>query len=184
MGDCLPTLCHNGRFCCGGIRFDANIPGCCKMASLGMQWDGTDVLQVVGFLAAGLTYSTAIVNTLVYSSDGAKEASAAGFILLSMVMVLLPRPRWCSDILTLPRSSGSSTSAPRHKPPIVDTSTPSPSTKNNAPQPAIVAPCPPTINPTAQKPRYLEITKPLRCIPQRSLMASRPLRPCLATQAE
>lgn len=43
--------------------------------------------QIVGFLAAGLTYATAIVNTLVYSPDPAKEASAAGFILLSMVMV-------------------------------------------------------------------------------------------------
>ena len=49
--------------------------------------DHTDRQQVVGFLAAGLTYSTAIINTLVYDSDGAKEASAAGFILLSMVMV-------------------------------------------------------------------------------------------------
>lgn len=43
--------------------------------------------QVVGFLAAGLTYSTSIVNDLVYSPDGDKEAAAAGFILLSMVMV-------------------------------------------------------------------------------------------------
>ena len=54
----------------------------------------TDIQQVVGFLAAGLTYATAIVNTLVYSSDPAKEASAAGFILLSMVMVCaMPRPK-------------------------------------------------------------------------------------------
>lgn len=45
-------------------------------------------VAVVGFLAAGLTYSTAIVNTLVYSTDPAKEASAAGFILLSMVMIV------------------------------------------------------------------------------------------------
>jgi len=43
--------------------------------------------QIVGFLAAGLTYATALINELVYASDGAKEASAAGFILLSMVMV-------------------------------------------------------------------------------------------------
>ena len=46
--------------------------------------------QIVGFLAAGLTYAPSLINTLVYSSDGAKEASAAGFILLSMVMVGLP----------------------------------------------------------------------------------------------
>ncbi|KAL9128453.1 MAG: hypothetical protein Q9217_002886, partial [Psora testacea] len=46
------------------------------------------IAYIVGFLAAGLTYSTAIINTLVYDSDGAKEASAAGFILLSMVMIV------------------------------------------------------------------------------------------------
>ena len=43
--------------------------------------------QIVGFLAAGLTYSTSITNDLVYSPEGDKEAAAAGFILLSMVMV-------------------------------------------------------------------------------------------------
>lgn len=46
--------------------------------------------QIVGFLAAGLTYSTSIINDLVYSPDGDREAAAAGFILLSMVMVSLP----------------------------------------------------------------------------------------------
>lgn len=46
-----------------------------------------DSRQIVGFLAAGLTYSTSIINDLVYSPDGDKEAAAAGFILLSMVMV-------------------------------------------------------------------------------------------------
>ncbi|KAL9098433.1 MAG: hypothetical protein Q9163_005902 [Psora crenata] len=45
-------------------------------------------VKIVGFLAAGLTYSTSIINTLVYDEDGAKEASAAGFILLSMVMIV------------------------------------------------------------------------------------------------
>ena len=44
-------------------------------------------MQVVGFLAAGLVFTTSSVNTLVYSPDGAKEAAAAGFILLSMVAV-------------------------------------------------------------------------------------------------
>ena len=43
--------------------------------------------KIVGFLAAGLTYSTSIINDLVYSPEGDKEAAAAGFILLSMVMV-------------------------------------------------------------------------------------------------
>lgn len=46
-----------------------------------------DFSQIVGFLAVGLVYMPSIINVLVYSSDGAKEASAAGFILLSMVMV-------------------------------------------------------------------------------------------------
>jgi SHO1 osmosensor len=40
-------------------------------------------------LAAGLVFQTSSVNSLVYSSDGAKEAAAAGFILLSMVAVSL-----------------------------------------------------------------------------------------------
>ena len=57
--------------------------------------------QIVGFLAVGLVYMPSIINVLVYSSDGAKEASAAGFILLSMVMVSTFRfqPRQpCTDL--------------------------------------------------------------------------------------
>lgn len=44
-------------------------------------------LQVVGFLAAGLAFNSSVVNALVYSPDSAKEAAAAGFILLSMISV-------------------------------------------------------------------------------------------------
>lgn len=44
-------------------------------------------VAIVGFLAAGLVFTTSSVNSLIYYSDGAKEAGAAGFILLSMVMV-------------------------------------------------------------------------------------------------
>lgn len=47
----------------------------------------TDVKQIVGFLATGLVYTSSIVNALVYDQDGAMEAAAAGFILLSMVAV-------------------------------------------------------------------------------------------------
>ena len=56
--------------------------------------------QIVGFLAAGLTYSTSIVNDLVYSPEGDKEAAAAGFILLSMVMVsvLIRRGKMATNI--------------------------------------------------------------------------------------
>jgi SHO1 osmosensor len=38
-------------------------------------------------MAAGLVFNSSAVNILVYSSDGAKQAAAAGFILLSMVTV-------------------------------------------------------------------------------------------------
>lgn len=44
-------------------------------------------MQIVGYLAAGLVFTTSAVNTLVYSPEGAKEAAAAGFILLSMIAV-------------------------------------------------------------------------------------------------
>ncbi|KIW04709.1 uncharacterized protein PV09_04442 [Verruconis gallopava] len=45
-------------------------------------------VAIVGFLAAGLVFTTSSVNSLVYSSSGAKEAAAAGFILLSMVAIV------------------------------------------------------------------------------------------------
>ena len=44
-------------------------------------------IAVVGYLACGLVLTTSSVNALVYSTNGAKEAAAAGFILLSMVTV-------------------------------------------------------------------------------------------------
>ncbi|KAL1873101.1 hypothetical protein VTK73DRAFT_1106 [Phialemonium thermophilum] len=45
-------------------------------------------VAVVGYLACGLVLATSSVNALVYSSNGAKEAAAAGFILLSMVTIV------------------------------------------------------------------------------------------------
>jgi uncharacterized membrane protein len=45
------------------------------------------VCQIVGFLAAGLVFTTSSVNSLVYSAVAAFEAAAAGFILLSMIAV-------------------------------------------------------------------------------------------------
>jgi len=48
-------------------------------------------VAVVGYLACGLVLTTSSVNGLVYSTNGAKEAAAAGFILLSMVTVRRPR---------------------------------------------------------------------------------------------
>lgn len=44
-------------------------------------------VALVGLLAAGLVFTTSSVNSLIYYSDAAKEAAAAGFILLSMVSV-------------------------------------------------------------------------------------------------
>lgn len=45
-------------------------------------------VAIVGYLACGLVLSTSSVNGLIYSSNGAKEAAAAGFILLSMVTIV------------------------------------------------------------------------------------------------
>lgn len=47
---------------------------------------------MVGYLACGLVLTTSSVNNLVYSSNGANEAAAAGFILLSMVTVRYAAP--------------------------------------------------------------------------------------------
>lgn len=44
-------------------------------------------VAIVGFLACGLVLTSSSVNSLIYSSNGAKEACAAGHILLSMVNV-------------------------------------------------------------------------------------------------
>lgn len=44
-------------------------------------------VAIVGLLSAGLVFTTSSVNALIYNSDPAKEAAAAGFILLSMVSV-------------------------------------------------------------------------------------------------
>ncbi|KAF2175757.1 high osmolarity signaling protein sho1 [Zopfia rhizophila CBS 207.26] len=45
-------------------------------------------VAIVGFLAAGLVFTTSSVNSLVYSSVPAFEAAAAGFILLSMIAIV------------------------------------------------------------------------------------------------
>lgn len=45
-------------------------------------------VAIVGFLAAGLVFTTSAVNSLVYSPHGEMEAAAAGFILLSMIAIV------------------------------------------------------------------------------------------------
>lgn len=42
---------------------------------------------VAAYLSAGLVFTTSSVNSLIYYPDAAKEAAAAGFILLSIVSV-------------------------------------------------------------------------------------------------
>lgn len=46
-------------------------------------------VAIVGYLACGLVLTSSSVNSLIYSSNGAKEATAAGHILLSMVNVCI-----------------------------------------------------------------------------------------------
>lgn len=43
--------------------------------------------QIVGYLSAALVCNTLGVNSLIYSGQGGRQAAAAGFILLSMVVV-------------------------------------------------------------------------------------------------
>ncbi|KAH6885415.1 hypothetical protein B0T10DRAFT_564190 [Thelonectria olida] len=45
-------------------------------------------VAVTGFLAAGIITVTSSINLLLYSNSGARQAAAAGFILLAMVVVL------------------------------------------------------------------------------------------------
>jgi SHO1 osmosensor len=54
-------------------------------------------VAIVGFLASGLILTSLAVNDLIYTSNGAMEAAAAGFILLSMVNV---RTTPCAPALT------------------------------------------------------------------------------------
>ena len=73
-------------------------------------------VAIVGFMAAGLVFTTSSVNSLIYYSDASKEAGAAGFILLSMVSVSMRQLLRPSTIAHTPhRSYGSSTTARSHK---------------------------------------------------------------------
>lgn len=70
----------------GGFGFRPDL-SCCCMDTFQPGVLYADALQIVGFLAAGLVFCSSIINALVYSPEGPKEAAAAGFILLSMVSV-------------------------------------------------------------------------------------------------
>lgn len=47
----------------------------------------TNEVQVVGYLAAGLCFTSIAVNSFVYETHASEQAAAAGFILQSMVIV-------------------------------------------------------------------------------------------------
>lgn len=72
-------------------------------------------VAVVGYLAAGMVLTSASVNSLVFSNNGAREAAAAGFILISMVTVspgiLFKGSGRDTDGYSCHRSCGSSTLA-------------------------------------------------------------------------
>jgi len=59
-------------------------------------------VAVVGFLGAGIVLTSSAVNSLIYSSNGAKDAAAAGHILLAMVAVGHPPFDFLSRMLKLP----------------------------------------------------------------------------------
>lgn len=87
-------------------------------------------VAIVGFLAAGLVFTTSSVNSLIYYPEGSKEAGAAGFILLSMVAVSIELPLNsgpCAHHYL--RSYGSFTTARNHKPHTAKPLTHSRSTK-------------------------------------------------------
>jgi hypothetical protein len=96
--------------------------------------DSTQTYHValVGYLGCGLVLSTSAVNGLIHTSQGAKEAAAAGFILLSMVTVRPPY-FWITGRLfanLLPRLCGYSISVPHRQPSLVPTSTRLPSPRS------------------------------------------------------
>lgn len=57
-------------------------------------------MQISAFLGAGLVFTSSAVNSLIYTDPAAKQAAAAGFILLSMVAVSFPPPHLPPSLLT------------------------------------------------------------------------------------
>jgi heme/copper-type cytochrome/quinol oxidase subunit 4 len=57
-------------------------------------WENNLVLirrgQITGYLSASLVFTALAINVSVYESLGAKQAAAAGFILLAIIDVRLP----------------------------------------------------------------------------------------------
>ena len=127
-------------------------------------------VALVGLFSAGLVFTTLSVNSLIYYSDAAMEAAAAGFILLSMVSVcMLQFPIVESLANKNSRWSGSSTTG--QNPPHLTAvpSTPSLCTKKVHPL-AAAGTCHNT--PTDRTPCVQAATN-LKCTMQTSLRASK-----------
>ncbi|EEH21641.1 hypothetical protein PABG_03857 [Paracoccidioides brasiliensis Pb03] len=67
---------------------------------MGSQTSHVYAIAIVGYLAAGLCFTTLAVNSLVYDGSATKQAAAAGFILQSMVIII-----WIFYFGSTPRSS-------------------------------------------------------------------------------
>lgn len=132
-------------------------------------------MALVGLFSAGLVFTTSSVNSLIYYSDAAKEAAAAGFILLSMVSVCsFPNPSSVDPPAnkTL-RSCGSSTTAQNPMRPIAVPSTLLPCTKKAHPR-AAADTCPSTRTDRIQS---VQAATNLKCTTQTSLRASKHRHP-------
>lgn len=139
-------------------------------------------VAIVGFLAAGLVFTTSAVNSLVYSPEGSKEAAAAGHILLSMVAVRTCIRSVSRNLANCKyRLCGYSISDPRLQPSPVPTLTRSLSTKKTASPCEIVTACLAITVVVAQRRRCRPIKLPLRCTPLLNSTALRHLRPYLAS---
>jgi hypothetical protein len=69
--------------------------------------------------------TTSAVNSLIYQSEGSMQAAAAGFVVLSIVVVSYASTHYLADS-NIYRSSGSSTSARARTPAPANTSISSP----------------------------------------------------------
>ena len=73
-------------------------------------------VAIVGYLSCGLVLTASSVNSLIYTNDKAREATAAGHILLSMVNVCVDTSDLMQYWLTESRLYGSSTLDQRPQP--------------------------------------------------------------------
>ncbi|KAK7537035.1 high osmolarity signaling protein sho1 [Phyllosticta citribraziliensis] len=64
---------------------------CCIVGitvTVGAQVEDTYHVAIASYLAAGLVFTSSAVNNTIYEGDPAKEAAAAGYILLSMIAII------------------------------------------------------------------------------------------------